>query len=814
MTEQVHTLAEARQSVIDQMAAVGIIGPVAHELDLSGKRVNFANANFAGKARKAWYRLSVTRYFAKSGDEIELISGAFGDWRLQGGTTKGGGWAVKMTAPPMSAEERKRLTAERRAIKQRAERDAAERHSKAGAEAERLWRKLAGQGEDAARVRDAEYLQRKRVGGYGVRVSQKGTVVVPMRDVQGKLWGLQLIRPRGLVEQQHKLGKEFFPVGLNMAGTYHHIGAEPAVGDPVVIVEGYATGASVHMATGYTVIVAFNTAKLADVVKAIRGKYPGRRLIIGADDDVHKVEKRPADMPPIHNAGIEAAKKAAGQFDPPLPWIMPDFSGFARSSGDETGNGGDVDFNDLHVLGGQAGLERIAEQFDAALNPVGARAPRQEDWMIQLSRDEKGRPKSSLGNIAAVLQNDKRWRGVIGWDDMTGMVVKMRPPPLPDESTGPWTDSDTTALRVWCEQRWEMSPGKDDTNSAVEMVAELNRFHRLRDWLSGLEWDGKARLAELFSYYAGADQDDSTYLALVGRYFMIGSVARVMGTAVKPGLKTVKMDNMIVLEGKQGLGKSTFARELFGDDYFSDAQLNLSDQKQAAEIIKGKWCVELPEMDAFYKAESTAAKAFISQESDRYRPAYARNASEVPRQCVFVGTVNSEAYLKDPTGNRRYWPVRCGAVRLDDIRANREQLWAEAVALYRQGVGWWVTADCEGLFEAEQSKRMELDSWHDVIAEWQHDRTQHKPGRDQDMRYGGAHWKHWTIKDIMINALDIEANRQTKQDQRRVKTVLEELGWRWSRLRSNDHYEDNKRVWVRPDPPPVARVEVNDDAPF
>ena len=209
--------------------------------------------------------------------------------------------------------------------------------------------------------------------------------------------------------------------------------------------------------------------------------------------------------------------------------------------------------------------------------------------------------------------------------------------------------------------------------------------------------------------YLGAE--DTAFNRSVGALWLISAVARIF----RPG---VKADHMLVLEGPQGARKSTALKILAGEDWFTDELPDLG-SKDAAMHMQGVWIIEIAELDAIGKAEVSRIKAFLTRTTDRFRPPYGRYTIEVPRQCVFAGTVNPDTYLRDETGNRRFWPVRCGTIDIDALARDRDQLWAEAVARFRAGAIWWLdTPELIAAATAEQEKRYQADAWDDLIANW------------------------------------------------------------------------------------------------
>jgi predicted P-loop ATPase len=212
--------------------------------------------------------------------------------------------------------------------------------------------------------------------------------------------------------------------------------------------------------------------------------------------------------------------------------------------------------------------------------------------------------------------------------------------------------------------------------AAVVLAANGNAFHPVREYLSELVWDGVARCDSLFVDYLGSE--DKPYSRHVARLMLVAAVARIF----EPG---IKFDTAVILEGLQGRGKSTFIRTL-GRYWSAELEGDFSDRKQMIELMQGKWLIEVPELSGFSRTDVRSIKAFISCGSDRARLAYARRAGEFPRQSIFIGSTNDREYLRDASGGRRFLPIECHVEMIDipRLRQNVDQIWAEAVVIYRQ----------------------------------------------------------------------------------------------------------------------------------
>lgn len=333
---------------------------------------------------------------------------------------------------------------------------------------------------------------------------------------------------------------------------------------------------------------------------------------------------------------------------------------------------------------------------------AGASRP---EWMRGMIWKGRGQLEECRENVFLILTQHPAWQGVIGWDDFARRVVKLGRTPTGGQP-GEWTPEDDMELGLWMAQRLKfLVKGEGVLTAGVGMAASRNKFHPVRDWLQSLPpWDRVPRLAHWLKECMGAVAESEQYLELVGRIFLVGMVARVM----QPGCK---WDYMPIFEGPQGRGKSTALR-VIGGQWFADTQLHIG-EKDAYMQLDGVWLYEIGEMDSFNRSETTAVKAFVTTQTDRYREPYARRIIERPRQVAFGGTTNQGEYFKDTTGNRRFWPVRCrGRIDLDKLAEWREQLFAEALQLYREGVLWRPTREEEAQWiRPEQEAREIVDPW-------------------------------------------------------------------------------------------------------
>jgi predicted P-loop ATPase len=346
--------------------------------------------------------------------------------------------------------------------------------------------------------------------------------------------------------------------------------------------------------------------------------------------------------------------------------------------------------------------------------------------------------------------------GVLAFNDFTLGVSAVKTPPWRDGVLGRWTDQEDRLTANWL-QGQGIFVSVDVAAQAVQTVARDCRFHPVRNYLDGLRWDGIQRLGTWLREYLAAEE--SEYSAAVGKRWLISAVARIY----EPGAKA---DSCLIIEGPQGCYKSTAARTL-ALPWFTDEIADLG-SKDAALQTMGVWIIEIPELDSMSRTDVSRIKAFISRTVDRFRPPYGKQVIEAPRQCVFVGTVNLSTYLRDETGGRRFWPIRCGQIRIEELARDRDQLWAEAVHRYRAGEIWWLdTAELNRQAQEEQDERFDRDPWHPIIETWAERR------------------ESVTVEGILGECLEKPGGMWSQADRNRVGRCLRAMRWERKRKREN-----------------------------
>lgn len=347
--------------------------------------------------------------------------------------------------------------------------------------------------------------------------------------------------------------------------------------------------------------------------------------------------------------------------------------------------------------------EKKGKQELTDLNP---NALTDVEWMktSTLKYDDNGRVKPTLDNMLKILVHDQALSGRIAFDRFASRyVAKGALPWNMQPGTRLWTDADDAGLRWYLENKYEVT-GRDKVQDAMIMNAEQNGFNEVLDYLDSLTWDGVPRLDTLFTDYLGAE--DNVYTRAVARKSFTAAVAR----AFEPGCK---YDTMPILIGRQGAGKSTLIRTM-GKKWYADG-LSTFEGKEAAENIQGKWIIEAGEMAGYTRAEENASKQFLSRQVDVFRQAYGRRTQEYPRRCVFFGSSNQYEFLKDITGNRRFWPIDIEAQKPTknvyvNLPGEVDQIWAEAVVRYKNGESLIIEDNEAALKIAETAREAHMES--------------------------------------------------------------------------------------------------------
>lgn len=338
--------------------------------------------------------------------------------------------------------------------------------------------------------------------------------------------------------------------------------------------------------------------------------------------------------------------------------------------------------------------QAAADDFDG-LDDAELPEDYNDEWKAELEYTKSGKLLCNIANIILILENDPALAGHIVHDLFTGMDSAKDGLPW-NKNANQWTDTDDANLRVWLEKHYDIT-GKEKIADALTAVLTRHSYHPIRDYLSGLTWDGVPRLDRIIIDYMGAE--DSELNRAMSRKHFVAAVARVFN----PGCK---YDYCLIMSGAEGIGKSTLLR-VMGGKWFNDSITTL-EGKEGMEQLRRAWMVELGELSSIKRSDVEQVKAHLSKQVDIYRAAYARRVLEHPRQCVFCGTTNEALFLKGDTGNRRFWviPVVAELRKYRDwseaIRRDRDQLWAEAVHYYKQGEPLYLSEELEAQAKQRQ----------------------------------------------------------------------------------------------------------------
>jgi len=409
------------------------------------------------------------------------------------------------------------------------------------------------------------------------------------------------------------------------------------------------------------------------------------------------------------------------------------------------------------------------EDFDGLEEP----AEQDKEWKGKLKLTEKGTIAQTIENTVTILSHDPRLAGRLAFNEMEHSIVAQEDLPWRKIiGASQWVDSDDAALRLYLERMYGIS-SKDKIYDAVNVVAQRNRFHPVREYLEGCIWDGVPRVETLLVDYLGAE--DSPYTRAVTRKTLAAAVARIF----RPGCK---FDYMLTIHGEQGIGKSALAAKL-GGPWFSDTFFTVQG-KDAYEQIQGVWIMEVGELAGMRKAEAEAVKLFVSKQADRFRPAYGRRVQDFPRQCIFIGTTNEAQFLRDTTGNRRFWIVSTPNRPTRDMWKELTPemvclIWAEAVEIFRAGEELRLPDELEAEAREVQETYKEENPKIGVVAEYL-DRLLPEGWEDMDT-YSRRQWletnAQGTIRRTTVCTLEVWAEalggNPDKLDRYGVKEVCD-----------------------------------------
>ncbi len=382
---------------------------------------------------------------------------------------------------------------------------------------------------------------------------------------------------------------------------------------------------------------------------------------------------------------------------------------------------------------------------------------------IEWKQTADGKTVKNVSNCYSHIQSDAAISNLIGYNEFSHDIEYRRIPPWSNASKKKWEDIDDDMMRLYLSKKRGFDVNPKDLQAIVNIIANKNSFHPVKQFLNSLRWDGEKRVNSWLEVYAGVKSNDYTISA--GRKFLLAAISRIF----IPG---IKFDYLLILEGRQSIGKS-FLIDIISHSWGSNVALD-PHSKDSVDAMRGKWIIEMAEMVKYKKSDVDALKDFITTTHDRARLAYAKRVKDFPRQCVFIGTINPSniGYLKDDTGNRRFWPVKCNFVDIHKLRRDYEQLWAEAMHIFKTAPEPLYLEDTSieryALQEAE--KRRQKDSWSDVISEY------------LDMN----RVEEITLADLWTNCFSARLQELDRGIQMRLSSILQfDLLWEKTTLFNN-----------------------------
>lgn len=607
--------------------------------------------------------------------------------------------------------DRVKISAEEIAAR-KAKREAEER--KAAAEFKRLQGDVARLAnlawENSAVAFEHAYTTRKGVKPYGARIGEFPVykepesgqpvtpfkyipaLLIPIHEKKGKIVSLQAyfdgdVEPYG--------DRAYLKAGQKQDG-YCLIGSPR---ERIAIVEGYATGCSVHEATGWAVMVAFDCGNLISVAKTAREHFPHFEIIIAGDNDANGAGNR---------AAADAGLIANGRV------VLPP-------------NVGD-DWNDVHQ---RDGLEAVQSALMAHLlpKPANDNKPREIDFYTPLpSLTGNGKPRSTIENAQEIINR-------LGVTVRYNVIKKEDEILIPGEAFTVDNQANASLARLISRFN-EFSMPTGNIGEYITYLADTNPFNPVATWVTSKPWDGVSRLNDFFNTITPAEPrtlpDGTVFQHALIRRWMISAIA----AAFQPN--GVVARGVLVLQGEQNLGKTKWFKSLAPAelDVLQDGMQLKPDDRDSVKQIVSYWLVELGELDAtFKKSDIAALKAFISRGNDVMRRAYARLESNYARRTVFFGSVNPREFLHDPTGNTRYWTIECAAIN-HTHGMDMQQVWAEVYALYQQGESWYLSNDEMAALNCSNEDFQVVDPIHERIM--------------SKLDWDAQSWRWVTATDILI----------------------------------------------------------------
>lgn len=580
--------------------------------------------------------------------------------------------------------------------------------------------------------------------GYQPWQARVPAILVPFRGRDGRIVTIQIRPDRPRLDKSGKPVKYDTPMGMGHRVDFPSFRPLPGPDEEIWITEGAKKADALASRGIYCLALPGVDTWSGDL--AIRDlktiEWTGRTVVIAFDSDAET------------NPRVAKAREALAGF-------CRDRGAIVRYLDLPPGSGGKKQGIDDYLATGHT-VEEVRKLI--VVPPTTATTePQFQEWTNHLDRTPTGRLISNSRSLGLILRNDPAF-AALRLDEFAHLV-RLGDRPLEHSDIFRWAEHIETSYG-----RGSTVP-RPSLREAAEAIGNERSYHPIRDWLDSLSWDGIPRVGGLFPVYYGSKDDD--YSRSIGRNFLVAAVARIYN----PGCKH---DAMPILEGRQGIRKSSSIRALFGAEWFAEMKAP-PDSKDFDAYLQGKWCLEFAELDALDRASVSRIKMQLSLQTDFVRLAYRKDPQDYPRQCIFVGTINGGEYLRDPTGARRFWPIRVLNIDLEGITRDRDQLWAEAVHLYRAGATWWEVP--EDIAHEEQEARYQVDTWEGIVGPW-------------------LGWKtEVTTTEILGECLEIERGRHDRAAQMRISHILRRLGWERVRVRRG---KDLVWVYRPPDPVPTS----------
>lgn len=637
---------------LNEMIKEGL-NPGNIQLIADGKFHRFTAPGDSKGSNAGWYVLHL--------DDFPM--GSFGSWKE--GTKYN--WRQNKFDKKLSPSERKEL--EEKWAAQEKKRNEEEKiiHEESSKRAKEIW-------DNSSQNKEHPYLTRKGIKIHGARISKDDDLIIPLRNSKGELTSIQVIK---------NTGEKKFLQGGKIEGSYFSIyEKKPNEADTICICEGFATGASIFQATGFTTVIAFNTSNLKSVSKIIRQKFPKNKIIFCADNDQWSKTKS------VENPGIHYATKAAADINGIV--VYPEFKDVQTKP---------TDFNDL---ANQEGLNRVAEIIES---------------VIKETPPEENSTSKELEAVQVVQKNEYKFSHIImDWPYQTG---KGKPIPCIENVHHLLKCNNITVrydvikkdilINIPHEEYLIDTERNDKMNRLLSIastaglpitkmedyvshIATQHKFNPVIEWIFSKPWDGVSRLNDFFNTVTAVGDDEpikKTFKETIIKRWMLSAIAAAFGP------NGVSARGVLVFTGNQSVGKTNWFKHLVPQSLKLTKDGCLLDPKDKDSVyqVVSNWIVELGEVDAtFRKADIAQLKAFITKNEDTIRLPFRRDPNSFARRTVFYASVNDREYLSDSTGNTRFWTIEVTALD-HSHKVDMQQVWSEVYESYKKGESWYLNPE-------------------------------------------------------------------------------------------------------------------------